>query len=412
MKDFKPFQYRAGDCVEDRKASYRTKLNVSYDFGPMDHVNYKHNKPNKLYCEILGRKYCQTCNEETLREASFVKSLTEAESVIASSATPSRTASTLKSRQELTCEDNESLIEEDRVDNIINHVFPIMYESLSLSPKIKRNLSMATSRYTSKHRPKSLASSSLSIESFDSMEDFGDDDERPNISRKKSQKYGDDASNVELYDQENNSISNKECFPKILGSNDKSIREIRHEGRISINEEMTEEEEDKEDLNLQELIREAPSKSFQKLVRRSSVVGRSLRSQSKEKLEMKIAKWTPTITEDYPRARRKFQRSGNFAKQKRETAAKKFQAIQEKTLMTSYLERKKQPKIVESILPMEPVECGMKYIKNRWKDEAMYKNNYFAIKLNISNKSNEEGDLHSINEGITRSEMIEASQTE
>ena len=158
---------------------------------------------------------------------------------------------------------------------------------------------------------------------------------------------------------------------------------------VAKNDEIREEESDDDEFeegNILDLSRESPSKSFQKLVRRSSIVAKHLRNRKNEKLKVEIAKWTPVVVEEYPRARKAFRRSGEFAQQKKENESKKNQIKDKPSNMQmscSYLERLKQPKVTESLLPMEPVMCGIKYIKNRWKDEALYKNNDFAIKLNL-----------------------------
>ena len=192
MKDYRSLTNRSYGAGYERNGDYRTKHNVSYDFGPINNTNYEHDQSKKLYCDILGCKYCRTCCEETLRETSFVRSLTEAEDFISKSTTPSRnesTAHTWRSHRQ-DSEINKGGIENERVDHIVDNIFPIMYQSLSLRlSKTERAWTSTDSSSTRKTRTlngrriQSGNVSTLSINSLDSADNFGDDERSDVCSR-------------------------------------------------------------------------------------------------------------------------------------------------------------------------------------------------------------------------------------
>ena len=372
----------------ERITVLRTKLDVDYDLGPTSHGKHQNDQSKKMYCDILGRKYCQTCNEETLREANIIRSTTDAESFISRITSPSRIQSTIHSSRMLSQADDNSdrLIDEDRVESIVNYVFPLMYRSLSQTPSNMERSWMGVDsgntvklRSKDRHRSMSGDTSSGSINSLDSTENFGDDE------RSLSNETGLNSAPIKRNhierDKQELPVIRRKIHDKFRSSNMKGF--VTHE---NTNEEDHGDYFD-EDTVLQ-LKRESPSKSYHYLVRRSSVVAKQVRNRTKEKIKDQIAKWTPSIAEEYLTARSAFKRSSTFAQQKRENTFYQMQAITKtkssaSQISSSYLEKLRQPKFAVSILPMEPVMCGIKYMKNRWKDEALYKNNSFAIKLNL-----------------------------
>ena len=374
--------------ISERIAALRTKLNVDYDLGPISPEKYQHDRSKRMYCDILGCEYCQTCCEESLREANFVRSITDAESYISRVTSPSRIQSTIHSLRTVPQADNTSdgLLEEDRVDNIVNNIFPTMYRSLSLASSKMELYSMGEDSgsnikqsSTGRHRSMSGATSTASINSLDSTENFGDDE------RSLSNETG-----VKPAPIRRNHIENgKQELPAIRRKINDGFSSSNTKGFVT--DDTTNEDDDRDYFDedtILDLKRESPSKSYHQLVRRSSVVAKQVRDRTNERIKVQIAKWTPPIVEEYPRGRNAFKRSSIFAQQKRENTFYSKQATAKaqspsSQISSSYLEKLRQPKFAVSLLPMEPVMCGVKYMKNRWRDEAMYKNNSFAIKLNL-----------------------------
>lgn len=389
MKDFELSRYRAYGFENQRKAERKGEIDSSYDVGPTNQQRQKHDQSTQMYCDILGRKYCQACSEEMLRKTSFVQSISEAECFITKCFARTRTAFTGppgKERERIPI--SRSWIEEDKVKGMVSHVFPIMFKALSTSSPNSRQVTTgkvstrsASSRSTRKDRPKSTTLSMTSLDSSCSLEELNGD-EKTVFERRNSQKsidcsaaYGQEFHDINMEDKSNKT----RIFPLILGRPEKSHHD--GDGTNSIFHEIKQGVE--KYINIAE-SREIPSKSLKKFVRRSSVVAKSLRTQSNEKLKTQIAKWTPAVIEGSPRTINPRKSFGDFGRDKKEIASRKTEESDERRF-NSYLENTRRPKATTSMLPMEPVVCGIKYIRNRWMDEALYKSNYFAIKLNSTN---------------------------
>ena len=380
----KSLLYNAYNANNEVNVGIGAAFDVTVNLRPSSSGKYKHDGRKRMYCDILGRKYCQLCCEEKVRETSFVKSLTEAESYISRVASPVRAASTIQSSFATfpqTNESTKSMIEEGKVENIVNYVFPIMYRSLS-SSKVERpwtradSVSTVASRSMSRQRPSSGEVSILSLVSLTSTDNFGDDER--SLSSEINMKS--------VCDRGESSEFNKQGLPTIQRKFNEE-RKNRSEEHLTNDKIKNEEEDDEFDEDkILDLRREIASKPYQFLVRRSSVVAKTVRKRANEKIKDQLAKWTPSLPEEYARARSSFKRTGTFARQKRENTIQYLQAKANARLsknQISYLERLKKPKVSESELPMEPLVCGIRYMKNRWQDEALYRNNEFAIKLGL-----------------------------
>jgi len=383
----KSLLYNAYNANNEVNVGIGATLDVTVNLRPSSYGKYKHDESKRMYCDILGRKYCQLCCEEKVRETSFVKSLTEAENYISRVASPLRAPSIQSSfpTASQTNESTKSVIEEDKVENIVNYIFPIMYRSMS-SSKVERpwtragSVSTVTSRSEcrsmSRQRPSSGEISILSIVSLTSTDNFGDDER--SLSSEANVKSACDRGESSEFDKQELPTMQRKVNEEIKGCSEE------HHTNSKI---MQEEEGDEFDGDkILDLKREITSKPYHFLVRRSSVVAKSVRKRTNEKIKDQLAKWTPSLPEEYARARSSFKRTGSFARQKRETTIQHIQARSNAQLSKNqipYLERLKQPKVSESKLPMEPFICGIRYMKNRWRDEALYRNNGFAVKLGL-----------------------------
>ena len=370
----------------ERNSSIRLKPDLGYALGPTSTDKYQHDQSRKMYCDVLGRNYCQMCCEEALRETSFFRSLTSAEDYISRAATStSRIESPVHSSKTLSQMNDrkENPIEEDRLGHIVNYVFPIMYRSLSsTSSKVERSRtrtesdSNVTLRSVGSQRHTFGDVSIVSTCSLDSTENFGDDE--CSLTSERDEKSGGDC----------HLKYKRQRLPVISRKVHDEFRKSKVKLSTNVVTETEDEQYDKFDgNNVLGLRREYPSKSYHHLVRRSSVVARHVRDRANEKIRIQIAKWTPSVTDEYPRVRNALRRGSNFAQKRREATFQKQIRTGTQSpsnqIPKSYLEKLKQPKVVESILPLEPVVCGITYIKNRWRDEALYKNNNFAIKLSL-----------------------------
>eukprot|EP00795_Rhopilema_esculentum_P006399 gene6399-11840_t len=377
--------------IDKKGTSLERKRRVSYDIRPSGRMASTHVETNKPYCDILGRKYCIVCSEETMRETAYVQSLTEAENVISRSANQSRMSYTTQSWQRSDYGidmKRESCFQEDgRVDHLVNSMFPLMYRALSSTTKV----SNAGSVRPTSDRGKIIRS----FESNSQRHEIRT--HTPACSLDSTIDYDDFEANSDFI-----SVSEKNNFPSEEGTlNDQAKlctrstligEELGYSGERDLNSSETDQDHDTiDDLETLSIssdvhtgVRQKKSgRSYHELVRRSSVVGKGIRNQTNEKIRFRLKEWKPTKYLQFRVEREeKYIDSGLGTLEETASENKKSETLE--PILT--LEKLKLPKYTQSMLPMEPVMCGFKYIKNRWKDEAVFKNNDFAIKLNMIGK--------------------------
>ena len=373
--------------IDKKGTSLERKGRVSYDIRPSGRIASTHVQTNKPYCDILGRKYCIVCSEETMRETAYVQSLTEAENVIARSANQSRMSYTTKSWQRSDSGidiKRESCFQEDgRVDHLVNSMFPLMYRALSSTTKVSREGSVRPTsntgsfesnsqrNETSTHTPACSLDSNIDDDDFEANSDFISVSEKNNFPSEEGT----------LNDQAK------------LGTRDTLIdEELGYSVKRNLDSSGTDKDHDTfDDLETLSIssdvhtgVRQQKSgSSYHELVRRSSVAGKGIRNQTNEKIRFRLKKWKPTKYLQFREERaEKYIDSGLGTLEETTSENKESETIQ--PILT--LEKLKLPKYTQSMLPMEPVICRFKYIKNRWKDEAEFKKNDFAIKLNMIGK--------------------------
>ena len=373
----------------------------------------QHIDSGKPYCVTLGRNYCSICNEGQLREASFVNSIADAENFIklqreAENDLPYSSLCSHKHSKllEFRVKDGwitrqaDSPVDDRKIDKLVHSVFPIIYKSLSANscgkPK-DRKISHESDRsvFTTTNRKMSSGSSTptslldslasgICISKRNSFEESRGLGGKYFARRQpQSSKYAvkgvsvkeddsweyirkEETTTGERSDQIINDVSEK-AAGEATALNSKTSTKMPDNANYQNSRESRNisARVDKQDDGNQTILL---GRTFQRQVRSSSLAGVTVRTLSLERLRVQIEKWKPSLFEEYSR----FSESVSFKdyKTRRSRNPREHGDL--------HLTNSDKPLLQ---LPIEPVMCEIKYMKNRWKDEAQFNGNLFAVKL-------------------------------
>eukprot|EP00794_Sanderia_malayensis_P009854 gene9854-10865_t len=312
------------------------------------HENY-----SKEYCDVLGWESCKACQKEIQKEASTMRMNSQAESFISSSnerySILSQRLGTCRTSPKSTkglCQPSCEQQEDNNVDILVRKMFPMIYNSMVETSKRQ---SEAKRSQLSVSRENSDLSISTSISSI------LNEDEREMLL------------NGCLMEYENISESSVEMKP-VTRRIDDNI------GQANYPIDYFENDADKKRL-------EIPEKSIVSMARRSSTVGKHIRKRTAKILEQNLEKWQPISTERYPRISKRFvlKQNESNSSDKRIGSKEKRQQNLPNVNVGSFQRMNSEVKNVS----IEPIRCEINYIKNRWKDEALFNENPFAIQLDV-----------------------------
>ena len=375
----------------------------------------QHIDSGKPYCAILGRNYCSICNEGQLREASFVNSIAYAEDFIKlqreaennlpySSLCSHKRSTLLESRLKDGWISRQAHfpVDDTKIDKLVHSVFPIIYKSMSanscgkpkdreISHEFNRGVFFTTNRKmsTESSTPPSLLdslASGICTSKRNSFEESGGLGCKYFARRQRlSSQYaikGVSAKEDDSWEYiRNGQTTTGERSDQMI---DDVPWAVKSAGEASaLNSEITTEmpdnanyqnsrkstnisgRVDKQDDGNQKIL---PGRTFQRQVRRSSLAGVTVRTLSFERLRVQIENWKPSLLVAYPR----FSESVSLKDYK-------TRVLRNPRVHGELHPTNSDKPLLQ--LPIEPVICKIKYMRNRWKDEALCNGNLFAVKL-------------------------------
>ncbi len=307
-----------------------------------------HTKNLKPFCDVLGWDFCKECRKEIQKDDSITRTTSQATNFMFEVSNDRLSAfdqrfegfgsrAISKNHNEVVTPYRDCWEEDqnnDNVDLIVRKIFPVIYDSMSRkSQEISRGIVVNDfqSRKGSQSpcsRPESLLSTSISSVFSEEEDGFGTEHSRSPSSK------------------------NSGCIEELINLESEN-RQVK-----------------------------TPEKSIQGLARRSSVAGQHIRKINSEILQNNLEKWQPIFKGEYPRASRKLSKHVNV----RAINLQNKNDIKKRTKeKLPNLNPGNSAKFYENRgVTMEPVKCKIKYIKNRWKDEALFNENPFAIQLDVS----------------------------
>eukprot|EP00112_Aurelia_sp_Birch-Aquarium-sp1_P014367 Seg3098.2 transcript_id=Seg3098.2/GoldUCD/mRNA.D3Y31 product="hypothetical protein" protein_id=Seg3098.2/GoldUCD/D3Y31 len=390
----------------------------------------QHLYSDKPYCDILGRNCCSKCNEGQLREASSVNSIADGENFISfhrerennspySSLTSHTPPKLLDFREKVgwISRPAHSSVDDRKIEKLVQKMFPAIYKSLSakscgkpkdrkISNESEREFFFTTNRKLSARSftPESLHDSldsetcTMKRNCFDESEESGGKEKLCKLrdfARRQRQSSKCAINGVsEKEDDSCESIENQETAMREpsgqiinevpwkvtaiggtaasnINTSVKNKEKKSYQNRSRKKRDMFARVNKQDDRNQKNL----PGGPFQMQVRRSFLAGETISTSAFEKLRVQVENWKPSLFESYSRL------SARVSLKDYKTENLPVQTFVKENICQRQHGDFHPTNSGKPLLPFEPVMCEVKYMKNRWKDEALFNGNLFAMKL-------------------------------